>query len=397
MMNMPNADRHELIEAFALQMKFIDQAQFREAMCVWNLERSRLLDEILLEHGSLDRETHALLVAVVDKHLQLHGGTAETSPVSAPSASSGGDETLVVSPESHALPALAPLTEMSDGDSFKTLVGGLGNSAPAAGRFRVTGSPNKGGMGQVSAALDGELNREVALKEIRAEYADDEDCRVRFVQEAEITRGLEHPGIVPVYGLGRHGDGRPFYAMRFIRGNSFQDAIDQFHSSVDASSRNTNATNVPSSRASFRAPNCEFDSIEFRKLLGRFIDVCNAMEYAHSRGVIHRDLKPSNIMLGKYGETLVVDWGLAKAKGRADTTSDKGEVTLRPSSGSGSTPTQMGQAHGTPGLCLRNRRLASSIRLVSPRMFTHWEQLCIACSPAKLLFQEPAEAISFAR
>ena len=122
----------------------------------------------------------------------------------------------------------------------------------------------------------------------------------RFLLEAEITGGLEHPGIVPVYGLGQYADGRPYYAMRFIKGDSLKEAIERFHQ-ADIPSRD------PGER-----------TLELRQLLGRFIDVCNAIAYAHSRGVLHRDLKPGNIMLGKFGETLVVDWGLAKVVGRQE-------------------------------------------------------------------------------
>ena len=155
-------------------------------------------------------------------------------------------------------------------------------------------------MGQVYVAHDEELRREVALKEIQSQHADRKDSRARFLLEAEITGGLEHPGIVPVYGLGQYADGRPYYAMRFIRGDSLQSAIKEFHK-AESGERD------PGER-----------TLELRKLLGRFIDVCQAMQYAHDRGVLHRDLKPGNIMLGKYGETLVVDWGLAKALGRND-------------------------------------------------------------------------------
>src|SRR5207237_5705028 len=136
--------------------------------------------------------------------------------------------------------------------------------------------------GKVSVAHDEELHREVALKEIKDRHADDLESRSRFVLEAEITGGLEHPGIVPVYGLGQYADGRPFYAMRFIRGDSLKEAIERFH--------NPQAKRRPAGER----------ALELRKLLGRFVDVCEAIAYAHSRGVLHRDLKPGNVMLGKY-------------------------------------------------------------------------------------------------
>ena len=139
---------------------------------------------------------------------------------------------------------------------------------------------------------------------------------------------LEHPGIVPVYGLGTYGDGRPYYAMRFIRGDSLKEAMEHFH--ADAALKTD-----PGRR-----------SLELRKLLRRFLDVCNAIDYAHSRGVLHRDIKPANVIVGRHGETLVVDWGLAKPLGRSDPGS--GERTLLPSSSSGSSETLPGSALGTP-------------------------------------------------
>ena len=122
--------------------------------------------------------------------------------------------------------------------------------------------------------------------------------------------------------------------MRFVRGDSLKEAIARFYK------KSTERRPDPNSVAE--------RALEFRKLLSRFIDVCNAIEYAHSRGVLHRDLKPGNIMLGNYGETLVVDWGLAKPVGKTGTDRPTGETTLRPSSDTGSAPTQMGVAVGTP-------------------------------------------------
>jgi len=201
----------------------------------------------------------------------------------------------------------------------------------------------------VFVARDTELNREVALKEIQNRYADDPRHRARFEFEAEITGGLEHPGIVPVYGLGRTPAGRPFYAMRFIRGDSLKEAIDRFHEAEKQPGRTAGQS-----------------TLELRELLGRFVDVCDAIAYAHSRGVLHRDLKPSNIMLGRYGETLVVDWGLAKSVDRPEeSSSDPAEQPLRPSSGSQLNPTLAGSALGTPAY-MSPEQAQGRLELVGP-------------------------------
>jgi WD40 repeat protein/serine/threonine protein kinase len=168
------------------------------------------------------------------------------------------------------------------------------------GRYVPIRSHARGGLGEVSVARDDELGREVALKTMQDRVADDPDSRARFVREAEITGNLEHPGIVPVYGLGAGPDGRPFYAMRFIEGESLEHAILRFHA-AEGPRRD------PGERR-----------MELLRLLARFCDVCNAIAYAHSRGILHRDLKPANVMLGAHGETLVVDWGLAKVLGRPE-------------------------------------------------------------------------------
>lgn len=206
----------------------------------------------------------------------------------------------------------------------------IGKSS-ATGRFRVLRPYAKGGLGEVFVARDEELDREVALKQIQDDYADNAEQQDRFLREAEITGKLEHPGIVPVYGLGHDDNGRPYYVMRFIRGKSLRDAIRQFHD-------NQQTRIAPSDR-----------NRELRRMLGWFIDVCEAIAYAHSRGVLHRDLKPGNIMLGRYGETLVVDWGLAKTEGMEEPSRlDLEEQPVRTHLGSGSSETMAGTALGTP-------------------------------------------------
>ena len=218
--------------------------------------------------------------------------------------------------------------------------------AVAAGgqRFRPLRPHAQGGLGAVFVALDTELNREVALKQILDRHADDLTSRSRFILEAEITGGLEHPGIVPVYGLGIHDDGRPYYAMRFIRGDSLKEAIAGFHSPPAAHRAGRSRRRPGRDRAARRTPSGSRD-LDLRKLLRRFLDVCNAIDYAHSRGVLHRDIKPANIVLGKHGETLVVDWGLAKVTGKGDPSA--GERTMMPRSGERQRrdPARLGHGH----------------------------------------------------
>ncbi|HUY88267.1 MAG TPA: serine/threonine-protein kinase [Pirellulales bacterium] len=170
-------------------------------------------------------------------------------------------------------------------------------------RFRKLHFHARGGLGQIWVARDKQLRRDVAFKEIRSRYADDPYARVRFLREAEITGQLEHPGIPAVYALGEDEQGRPFYAMRLVSGQTLEEAIERWHREGKA-----------------------LIGREFRQLLRKFLDVCDIVDYAHSKGVLHRDLKPQNIMLGQHGETVVLDWGLAV---RFNATALAGQADLR--------------------------------------------------------------------
>jgi len=151
-----------------------------------------------------------------------------------------------------------------------------------------------GGFGVVVLAHDRELDRRVALKELRIEHVHDADAYERFIQEAKIAGGLDHPGIVKIFGLASYSDGRPYFAMPYFKGGNLHQAIAALHSPRRQDGGGDART------------------LTLRDLVERMVNVCRAVAYAHSRGVLHRDLKPDNIMLGEFGETIVVDWGLAK-------------------------------------------------------------------------------------
>jgi serine/threonine-protein kinase len=330
-MSKPHTDRNLLFGILALQMDFITRDALVAAMNAWVLAKDRPLGEILLGQGALRPDTNALMQALVEKHLEMHGHDTERSLAALSSIGTVREQLKgVADPDVEASLTHVSRARQGDDDPYATKPPSVGTPTSLGLRFRILRPHARGGLGEVFVAHDEELHREVALKEIQGSRADDPDSRARFLLEAEITGGLEHPGIVPVYGLGCYADGRPFYAMRFIRGDTLHDAIKQFHS--------------PGAKGA--APGER--SVQLRKLLGRFLDVCNAIEYAHSRGVLHRDLKPGNIMLGKYGETLVVDWGLAKPRGVTDAASGSPEGAIRPASASEVTPTLPGGAVGTP-------------------------------------------------
>ena len=162
-------------------------------------------------------------------------------------------------------------------------------------RFRLIRKITSGGQGDIFLAMDEALNRKVALKRIKKQFAYSADLQARLLVEAEVAARLEHPAFLPVHFAGFDGKGRPYFVMRYIEGDShFESKIDEFHA-ADSSAR------LPDERAQ-----------GLRKLLRHFVDVCYAVAYAHDRGVIHRDIKPANVLVGQFGETYLVDWGMVK-------------------------------------------------------------------------------------
>ena len=321
------ADRNLLFGILAVQMDFISRNALINGLNSWVLNKGRPLGSLLVEQGQLTPERLQLLDALVQEHLRAHGNDAQHSLAAVASLASLRSELATLS-DADLQASLRATASAPTGEPATTDYRSFANQGTGQ-RYRILRPHAQGGIGVVFVAEDLELHREVALKEIQPDSADDPYSRARFLLEAEVTGALEHPGVVPVYGLGHYADGRPYYAMRFVKGDNLNEAIRGFHE-ADQPRRDAGAR-----------------TLALRQLLRRFVDVCNAMAYAHSRGVLHRDLKPSNILLGRYGETLVVDWGLAKSVGRSDT-DPAAEATLRPPSGSGVEATRMGTAVGTP-------------------------------------------------
>jgi serine/threonine-protein kinase len=316
---MPSTDRNLLFGILALQMDFVSREALIAAMNAWVLDKAKPLGQILREQGQLSAQRQHLLDALVEEHLQAH----QCDPQQSLAALGAVAAELTRIPDDDVQASLQALCTASDR--------GEANSAGfSPSRYRTLHEHARGGLGLVFVAEDLELQRAVALKEIRPDHAHDPNSRRRFLLEARVNGRLEHPGIVPVYGLGTYPDGRPYYAMRFIKGQTLKEAIQHFHEADKPS-------HDPGERR-----------LALRQLLSQFVAICNAVAYAHSRGVIHRDLKPGNAMLGKFGETLLVDWGLAKVVGRPQQEETYAEAAVRPE-GSHSSATQLGQAMGTPG------------------------------------------------
>jgi serine/threonine-protein kinase len=316
----------------ALQLDFISRDGLVAAMQHWVMDKTRSFGDCLKEYADLSDYQLQLLTSLVLEHVQKHDNDPEKSLSAIEVMESVRDELKRLGdPDLDAtlshLSSLNENVEPEETQAYGPSVASTDNS-----RFRILRPLEKGrgGIGIVLVADDQELHREVALKQLHDQHADHQPSRDRFLLEAEITGRLEHPGIVPVYGLGRYPDGRPYYAMRLIRGTSLKQTIADFH---DPENRNRQSLDR---------------RLELQKLLGRFISVCHSVHFAHCRGVLHRDIKPSNIMLGKYAETLVVDWGLAKTIERSQEYQVDGETTIRPNMTSDSAVTQSGSVIGTP-------------------------------------------------
>ncbi|MCB9713713.1 MAG: protein kinase [Myxococcales bacterium] len=209
-----------------------------------------------------------------------------TGPVSLPAIDSGAHPMVDVG----AAPTLVSASSM-DGDELDA--GPPDDEHPPEGfgsRYADLGLLGRGGMGEVRLARDQTVGRRVALKVIRHGRAHRPRSRARFMREARIQGQLEHPAVVPVYDISETPDGRPYFTMKRVSGVTLEEVITSLRKGT------------PEAKESYSR----------RRLLEAFARVCLTVDYVHHSGVLHRDLKPANVMLGRFGEVYLLDWGLAK-------------------------------------------------------------------------------------
>ena len=307
------ADQNLLFGVLALQAGFLDATQFADACSAWATRIDSVLADLLVERGWLTEDDRAEVDRLLDRKVRKQTGQPATQRPSPRPLTAGpiGLDIAGATPRS-----TTPL------QTTQPYLDALPKS-----RYERKSLHATGGMGKIWRAYDASLDREIAIKELRPEMADDHQIRERFLREARITGQLAHPGIVPIHLLGHDERHTPYYIMKFVHGGTLDQAISAYHQQPEP--------------------------LTFRDLLRRFGSVCQTIAFAHSRGVIHRDLKPSNIMYGDFGETLVLDWGLAKQLKPTDQTTPVPTPTPADPG-----LTQVGQILGTPGYLRRNRCLA---------------------------------------
>ncbi len=318
----PARDRNLLFGVIAVQLHFITPVDLAKAAAVWATDMERDLHSVLVELGLLGEDKAKVIKDLLALQIKEHQGDA-----SATLKSFGGrravEESFAASLAPSGPEVQASLQSFGGGvKDISVKQGPVGITRlddmervtlENPGRYTIKGEAGRGAMGQVLIAFDEHIGREVAVKELlpgpggSSRPSFDQSPRrlsaesvTRFLREARITGQLEHPGIIPVHEIARRADGTIYYTMKLVRGKTLME----------------------------RLKKCSSLS-ERLHLLPHFLDLCQSMAYSHSRGVVHRDLKPGNVMVGEFGETVVLDWGLAKVRGLADVRSEQLEENLR--------------------------------------------------------------------
>lgn len=340
-------ERNLLFGVLAQQAGLLTPEQLMEGCRDWSRRKQTPLADVLIERGPLRTSDRERIERQVEDQVGKHDGDVRiafakaldapgqmlvliddeeirNAILSGPLASSEYARTTVIAD----LPGRKSHEDSIESDLFNTSQPNtyiLKEALDGGPRYTRKSLHASGGMGAVWLARDSQIGRDVALKELRAENRNSTTIPARFLREARITGQLEHPGVVPVYELGCDpATGQPFYTMRFFRGSTLSQAADAFHE---------------------HRKNGSEDPLEFVELLSAFVSVCNTIAYAHSHGIVHRDLKGENVVLGNFGEVILLDWGLAKRlhSNEDDDTTD-GDFELNGIA----SKTVMGQVMGTP-------------------------------------------------
>lgn len=289
-----------VVSALSMRVFRIPPAQVEEALALSQTSPDLSLLDTLSELGHLSREDRRLMEELYEA-IEQHESATES-----------GYPSGVFNQGAAPLELLARFREIADPED------GTLRTAKETPRYEVRGEHGRGGMGRILAVWDWRMLREVALKELLpGESAGQSRVIARFLREARITGRLQHPSIIPVHEIGVGENGALYYTMKLVRGRTLRDAI-KSSPGIDAR----------------------------MKLLPHFLGLCQAIAYAHAHGVIHRDIKPSNVMIGEFGETQVIDWGLAKEVRHAESPGQSGLPTGDDENGG--ELTMAGQLLGTP-------------------------------------------------
>jgi WD40 repeat protein/serine/threonine protein kinase len=301
-----SGERDQLFGLLAAQRASVDQARLQQALETMPRDAPGSVADWLVKKAVISPQDRADLDALVEATITAHGGDAAATIQSLQTPPE-----FVATISASAMAEQDPQRTAAMDTRMKAVLGGAvepGNSwaVPAVeeheGRYQTLRDFASGGMGKIILVHDRHIGRDIALKTLltdkfgtatRTGAPTAEMLTVpiiaRFLQEARVTGQLEHPSIIPVYELGYRADGSLYYTMKFVRGKTLQDVLKESPSLAE------------------RLP-----------LLNHFLNLCQAIAYAHDRGVVHRDLKPLNVMVGEFGETVVIDWGIAKVRGQQD-------------------------------------------------------------------------------
>jgi len=292
-----------LFGLLAAQFKGLSAETVEPAVDAWKIAPHIALWQHFIETGVMEEEDVRFVDRLAEALIHQHGGAEQALEEFGGVARA--EELLGLAGETLA-ESSAAITKQAPPTFFQQLEQRYEGLPRVPGRYTLVKEHARGGMGRVLVVHDERLDRQVAMKELLTEtdYVPEPthpsprrytaSMAARFIREAQVAGRLEHPSIVPVYELGQSEDGRLYYTMKLVRGKTLHDTLKQRK------------------------------SLEERlKLLPHFESLCQAIAYAHSRGVIHRDIKPANVMLGEFGETVLLDWGIAKIKSLEDVSEEK--------------------------------------------------------------------------